>query len=994
MSVDRFRFVSPGIFINEVDKSQVPVVSVPRTGPAIIGHARKGPAMRPVTVRNFSEFVALFGDPVAGAGSQDVWRNGNTSAPSYAAYAAQAYLANNSPVHFVRLLGDQDPAGSATAGWTVNAPSITGNGVYGLFLFNSASGGEQVSGTLAAKWYLAPTVQIALSGTKPFMNTVAAQDPFNLAGFPGLGVCAVGNPVSVGSKKEFKVSIKSGSAVEIDSSFNFEKTSGRYIRKVFNTNPQSVNSNLNATANLRGYWLGETYERTVRDFFDTADDFSDVLGIILPMGNSSVNAGDFARAFVTPATPPIISQDLSQDYSTFDVNNQQELFTVHALNDAEYSQRSYKISFTDIKASPNPDWNPWGSFTLEVRALLDTDENPVILEQYNEINLNPNSQNYIGRRIGDSNQQWDSTNKKYRTEGQYPNQSKLIRVAINSSVENASNSGWLPFGFKGIPQPAPFNIMSGSNICTYQPNNSGSADATLLVSPSASANNYGNVAAARYKGGIFMNGGNYTPAAGANGVTASIIFPPLPQRVSSSDGQLMDPRNAYFGIATNKSVGSLVPDETIIDLARIMFGSLDADSTGMQRGPGFSLDDLVLTGTLGNQAFHSGAFMPSTVARMVYDQASGSSLGARSAGTSLTAISSSYAAILDKDFNRFTVPLIGGFDGWDITEKEPMNNTRALGGTSAPVSDASTNAMYYTALKAIDTIADPEVIDINLGAIPGIWQRNVTNHLIRTCEDRADAMAVIDLEGGYTASAESTADFASRRGSVTDTITYTKNRAFNSSYAAAYYPWVQVRDAISGVPIWMPPSVTAIGTYASSERRSELWFAPAGFNRGGLSQGAAGIPVVNVLDKLVAKERDNLYEVNVNPIASFPAEGIVIFGQKTLQARPSALDRVNVRRLMIYLKKQISRISANILFDPNIQVTWDRFLAEVNPLLRSVKSRFGLSDYRVVLDKTTTTAELIDRNIMYAKVFLKPTRAIEFIALDFIITRTGASFDD
>ena len=166
------------------------------------------------------------------------------------------------------------------------------------------------------------------------------------------------------------------------------------------------------------------------------------------------------------------------------------------------------------------------------------------------------------------------------------------------------------------------------------------------------------------------------------------------------------------------------------------------------------------------------------------------------------------------------------------------------------------------------------------------------------------------------------------------------------------------------------------------------------FNRGGLTKGAAGVPVVSVLEKLTSRQRDDLYEVSINPIASFPAEGIVVFGQKTLQANQSALDRINVRRLLIYLKKQISQISTQILFDPNIQVTWDRFLAQVKPLLTSVQSRFGLSEYRVILDTTTTTPELVDRNIMYAKVLLKPTRAIEFIALDFVVTSTGASFDD
>jgi len=192
----------------------------------------------------------------------------------------------------------------------------------------------------------------------------------------------------------------------------------------------------------------------------------------------------------------------------------------------------------------------------------------------------------------------------------------------------------------------------------------------------------------------------------------------------------------------------------------------------------------------------------------------------------------------------------------------------------------------------------------------------------------------------------------------------------------------------------VPPSVVALGTLSSAQRNSELWFAPAGFTRGGLTEGSAGVPVIQTRARLTSKERDDLYEANINPIATFPAEGIVIFGQKTLQVTPSALDRINVRRLMIFIKKEISRIAATILFDQNVPATWNRFLSRVDPFLRSVQSRLGLTDYRVVLDETTTTPELVDRNVMYAKIFLKPARAIEFIALDFVITRTGAGFED
>jgi hypothetical protein len=203
-----------------------------------------------------------------------------------------------------------------------------------------------------------------------------------------------------------------------------------------------------------------------------------------------------------------------------------------------------------------------------------------------------------------------------------------------------------------------------------------------------------------------------------------------------------------------------------------------------------------------------------------------------------------------------------------------------------------------------------------------------------------------------------------------------------------------VRDTYNNSQLWVPPSIVALGTFSTSQRNSELWFAPAGFTRGGLSEGSAGLPVVAVREKLNSEERDDLYDANINPIASFPSEGIVIFGQKTLQVTPSALDRVNVRRLLIYLKKEISRMASTILFDQNVQVTWDRFLGRVNPFLKDVKGRLGLMDYKVILDSTTTTPDLIDRNILYAKILLKPARSIEFIALDFVITSAGASFED
>jgi len=268
--------------------------------------------------------------------------------------------------------------------------------------------------------------------------------------------------------------------------------------------------------------------------------------------------------------------------------------------------------------------------------------------------------------------------------------------------------------------------------------------------------------------------------------------------------------------------------------------------------------------------------------------------------------------------------------------------------------------------------------------------------MINVCEERADAMAVIDLPDVYVPRAEAYYPTKPQRLQATPTqaVSSLRDRIIDSSYGATFYPWVQTRDENSGRMLWIPPSVAMMGVLASSEKRTAVWFAPAGFNRGGLSEGAAGIPVTGVTQRLTSKERDLLYDADINPIASFPSTGIVVFGQKTLQQRHSALDRINVRRLVIYLKKRISVLATKVLFEQNVQATWNRFKGLIEPLLSNVKTQFGITDYKLILDESTTTPDLIDQNILYAKIMIKPARAIEYIAIDFVITSTGASFDD
>ena len=216
----------------------------------------------------------------------------------------------------------------------------------------------------------------------------------------------------------------------------------------------------------------------------------------------------------------------------------------------------------------------------------------------------------------------------------------------------------------------------------------------------------------------------------------------------------------------------------------------------------------------------------------------------------------------------------------------------------------------------------------------------------------------------------------------------TQAESYDSNYAAMYWPWVQVPDTDLGKNVWVPPSTVLGGVYAFNDKVAHPWFAPAGLNRGGLTT------TVQAERKLTQSNRDDLYDSNINPIATFPGQGVVVWGQKTLQKTASALDRVNVRRLLIKVKKFIASSSRFLVFEQNTAATRRRFLGIVNPFLENVQAQSGLNAFRVVMDETNNTPDTIDRNQLIGQLFLQPTRTAEFIVLDFTIQPTGASFPE
>jgi phage tail sheath protein FI len=283
----------------------------------------------------------------------------------------------------------------------------------------------------------------------------------------------------------------------------------------------------------------------------------------------------------------------------------------------------------------------------------------------------------------------------------------------------------------------------------------------------------------------------------------------------------------------------------------------------------------------------------------------------------------------------------------------------------------------------LQLFASPSAVDINLIAAPGWSDAAVVNQLILIAESRADCLAIIDPPENLRPSEvvdwhNGTGDYAGQ------------HSAFNSSYAACYWPWVKVYDSYNGAYAWTPPSGHALAVFAYTDQSTESWFAPAGISRGRVISG------IDVEMGATPGEMDLLYgdQNAINPIAKFTKDGLVIWGQRTLQRAPTALDRINVRRLLLYLRKVISTAVRYLVFEPNDEKTWRLFGHLVIPFLNDVTQRRGLYDFRVKCDETTNTPAVIDRNEMHAQIFLKPVKAAEFIQVDLVITATGANFDE
>ena len=561
-----------------------------------------------------------------------------------------------------------------------------------------------------------------------------------------------------------------------------------------------------------------------------------------------------------------------------------ELFKFHTLDHGKQMSSEYKISISNLREPGDIDGiEQYSQFSVLVRKYSDNDKssNQVILEQFNNVNLDPDSPNYISRVIGDRYPQYNDTLDKVELLGNYPNISNHIRVEVSTAVDERATSPKLsPKGFAAVKDTV--NTAALGTSCTF-PSASFEGVQTL--------EGEGRGAPINYSANGFL-GFKFTEKASDN----ENFIKPLPQSALSNV-------TGDFSVENYKGHPS----------SSLWVGSLSA-----------SIDVTGATGPKNTQL-------------------------------------------------QFSVPFQGGDDGIaPHTIKQIGSYITATNLYGFDLS-STTKAGYKGYKKAIDILSNQDEYDINMLALPGVIHALhplVTNAGIDMCEDRGDAFFVMDLNG-----VDASVNTAVSNVSGLDT-----------SYAAVYYPWVKVLDTAKNKPVLVPPSVIVPGAIAASDAIGAEWFAPAGLNRGILGN------VIEAKIRLNQAERDTLYDSKINPIATFPATGVCIWGQKTLQERSTALDRINVRRLLLAVKKFIASSSKYLVFEQNTTATRNRFLNIANPYLESIQQRQGLFAFRVVMDESNNTPTEIDRNQLVGAIYLQPTKTAEFIILDFNILPTGATF--
>ena len=956
-------FKSPGFFETEIDLS-APTKSTPPTPGGIIGTSQKGPAFTPVTVGSFKEFTDIFGHP---------------DGKKYAPYAVQKFLEHRESVTFVRVLG---AGGGAKGAYEANA----GFKLEGVATDDPIDDSSRVMGNIQFLIAEHDAVAAEAAGFPVFtdndsftsatnMNLVRAMimvpDGVRVMVAPSTADFDTGywndsvTPAVPDDDTVFDGSFKlilSGVSGSDDGSteglkiFNasLDPASPLYLTNILNTSSDLFEDESHL---LYADFPVEAEVATVNDDGSAA--------VFIASDITENNLGNFEQRFSGAKTTSFVSQPMG--------GIQHELFHFETLSHGSQMNEEFKITIADHKLSSDPD-DTWATFTVQIRRFGDTDKNKQIIELFSDCNLNPSSPNYVAKKIGNKKVYFNfdtvESERQLISTGEFSNQSNYVRIVMGAAVTAGDiPDTTLPFGFKGIPLPD-------------------LSDLKYFV-------------------------------AGANTAIAS-YFPPMPYRFKVTKGSIDSP-SAYTG---EPGLDEAVDNRLCWGLKHTIVGNIaEANFTGKRNGIVRNFTKFLGT-ILDNGSGNNNDF---TLARVALGKSSTAALGSvkdemlgaayiRNASIASDIITDdfstpatervTFASLLTtgdvSDFNRFskymkfTNVFYGASDGTNILSRdEAALNDKASSDQTGGLNteDGVANNTVNSFRMASRILTDPMSSLVDLVAIPGMRDPLLTRYVAKRMKDYQMGLYVMDMPS-FDEDGIRVFDGDALNPDTGATISAFKGLGFDNNYVATYYPDIKFPAQIVAADgaeftstIEAPASIAALKAIAHTDASGGPWFAPAGFNRASLDFVAGTTVRLNTAD------RDELYEAMINPIARFPNSGYVIFGQKTLQIAKTSLDRVNVRRMLLKVKREIGNIAKNFLFEMNNAKTRAKFVAQVTPKLASIQSQQGIDQFSVTMDATNNTAVDIENNKMNGRIVLVPTRAIEYIAIDFIVTNSGVSFE-
>lgn len=1010
------KFGSAGVSAREIDLSG-PVGVQPSGVPAmVIGTALKGPAFVPVTVGLDKDFYAKFG---------------KTDGKKFGPLAVIEWLKNAQAVTYLRVLGVGDGKKRSTTGTT--AGSVTNAGfvvgekqpnpdtglladnpnantggplgrTYFLGAFMSESAGStifsdaglqgpgSVSNNATTALPIIRGVIMAASGvilrvSSSFSGTNTAPSATQIAtvqGASGLGLGTVVLSSAGQALQNFTVLMTGhkGTDPKYPNVYtaSFDTTAPNYFANVLNRDPLKLND---AGHLLYAHWdihpamAVVTGTGIISPASGAGATFagSKLVGAeaaaFLVTGSQAYNVGasdtpnfeNFNDRFRHGSTPWVISQKFG--------GSAQNLFRFFMLDAGRDTTNKVKISIENI--TPSSDVvDRYGTFDVVVRDFTDTDVQPQTLEQFRGCSLNPSSDRYIGKLIGDQNVFFDfdriDSAQKVVVDGNYPNKSNYIRVEVDTGItEQTIDATALPMGFRGI--------------------------AHLVTSGSAPLTDFS------------------TAELSATGFLKKAVQPPVPFRLSIADGtgnKALVNSSYYWGVQSEQVNSPTLPNGTAVKNTSLQsytkyFPDFMTTTQNMVESR-VGIADTAALGILDADRFCNNKFSLEnirvvTASNGLADQQSwASAVYVRNGNVGTSDTNKTRAFKVDdlttpnRRYAKFSMLLQGGFDGTNIMNNDEAELTDAA--VRADMSDSARglaqgpSVMAY--MKALQVAKDKSNSDIQLLAVPGIRHSIISDNAVASVENRFDAMLLMDIDQYDMLNTVVTS--SAQVVSVANTVQAFVNRALNTSFAAAYFPDVVIQDPNTKTNVICPPSVAVLGALSLNDAVAHPWFAPAGFARGALAS------TLETTVKLSKDNLDSLYNANINPLTSFPGTtppgtqaqgGVVVWGQKTLQSFASALDRVNVRRLLIDIRRQVKEIANQIVFEPSLESTLQKFSSLIDPRLAKVQKQSGIERYRIMIDTTTTTQQDIENNTLRGKIYVQPTRSIEFVSLDFVVTNAG-----